>query len=51
MTEDEQGTRLQLMCDVAVLQIKLLVDGLRDALLIPVSLVASILNLMQGLEK
>lgn len=50
MTEKLHSTRLQLSRDAAVLQIKLLVDSLRDALLIPVSLVAAILGLMRGGE-
>lgn len=33
--------------DALVLQAKLVVDGLRDAILIPVSLVAAVLNLLQ----
>ena len=41
---------MQLIRDVTVLQIKLLVDGLRDALLVPVSLLAAILGLLRGGE-
>ena len=49
---DTDGTsrnpRTELVRDAAVLQLKLLVDGLRDALLIPISLVAALLGLLRG---
>jgi hypothetical protein len=49
---DTDGTsrnhRTDLVRDAAVLQLKLLVDGLRDALLIPISLVAALLGLLRG---
>jgi len=41
---------MQLIRDVAVLQIKLLIDGLRDALLVPVSLLAGFIGLLRGGE-
>ena len=36
------------MREAAVLQIKLLADGLRDAVLIPVSLIATLIGLLRG---
>jgi len=50
MNEETTGTRLQLIRDVIVLQIKLVADGFRDALLIPVSLMAAFLGLLRGGE-
>jgi len=49
--KDESGGGLQetgrrdLVRDVAVLQVKLLVDGLRDVILVPASLVAGLISL------
>ena len=40
--------RWMLIRDVAVFQVKLLVDGLRDVLLVPISLVAGIVSLING---
>jgi hypothetical protein len=40
--------RTDLVRDTAILQLKLLVDGLRDALLIPISLVAALIGLLRG---
>lgn len=51
---EELGDRAQgpdrrdLIRDVAILQVKLIVDGLRDLLLVPVSLVAGIASLVQS---
>ena len=50
MSEKAPSTRMRLVRDVAVLQIKLLVDGLRDALLIPVSILAAMVGLFRGGE-
>jgi len=36
------------MRDAAVLQLKLLADGIRDAILIPLSLVAALVGLVEG---
>jgi hypothetical protein len=36
------------MRDVAVLQVKLLIDGLRDLILVPASLVAAVWSLIDG---
>ena len=40
--------RWTLIRDVAVLQVKLVVDGLRDLLLVPASLVAGIISIASG---
>jgi hypothetical protein len=48
MQHDSRNPRTDLARDAGVLQLKLLVDGLRDALLIPVSLVAALLGLLRG---
>lgn len=42
------ASRADLFRDAAVLQLKLLTDGLRDALLIPLSLVAALIGLARG---
>lgn len=42
--------RWTLVRDIAVLQVKLIVDGLRDFLLVPVSLVAGIISLVKSDE-
>jgi hypothetical protein len=41
-------SRLQLLTDVAVFQVKLVVDGLRDVLLSPLSIVAAVAGLLTG---
>jgi hypothetical protein len=58
MTDDEptespphHDTRTQLIVDVIVLQLKLAVGGLRDVLLIPISIVAAIFGLLAGGEQ
>jgi hypothetical protein len=43
-----RNSRATLARDAAVLQLKLLVDGLRDALLIPLSLAAALFGLLRG---
>jgi hypothetical protein len=48
MESSGQNPRLTLVRETAVLQIKLLVDGLRDAILIPLSLVATVIGLLRG---
>jgi len=49
LADGAQGSsRWNLIRDVAILQVKLIVDGLRDLLLVPVSLVAGIVSLMQS---
>jgi hypothetical protein len=48
MNESSPDYRARLLRDVLVLQLKLLLDGIRDAALIPISLVAAILGLLRG---
>jgi hypothetical protein len=45
---DPEPDRWTLIRDVAVLQVKLIVDGLRDLILVPVSLVAGIVSLVRA---
>ena len=47
--EEETGPdRLTLARDIAVLQVKLIVDGLRDFILVPISLVAGLISLFRA---
>jgi hypothetical protein len=48
METANRNPRIDLIRETAVLQIKLLVDGLRDAILIPLSLVAALIGVMRG---
>ena len=48
MSAQSTNTRGQLAHAAAILQLKLLVDGMRDALLIPLSLVAALIGLLRG---
>ena len=48
MDRSNRSPRVELVRETAVLQIKLLVDGLRDAILIPVSLVAALIGVLRG---
>ena len=48
--EQPSSDRLTLMRDVAVLQAKLIVDGLRDLVLVPASIVAGIVSLVSGTD-
>ncbi len=48
MTIPPAADRWTLIRDVAVLQIKLLADGLRDLILVPASLIAGLLSLASG---
>ncbi len=53
MQDDSQSTdqptdRWTLLRDIAVLQVKLVVDGLRDLVLVPVSLIAGIISLVKS---
>ena len=43
--------RVRLIRDAAILQFKLMVDGIRDAMLIPVSLVAALVGFLRGGEQ
>lgn len=46
----QRSPRAELVRAAAIFQIKLLADGLRDALLIPLSLVAALVGLLRGGE-
>ena len=48
MDRSTRNPRIELARKTVVFQIKLLVDGLRDAILIPVSLVATLIGLLRG---
>ncbi len=50
-SEGVERSRLELAWDVAAFQLKLAVDGLRDLVLIPVSIVAGIAGLLFGGSK
>ena len=45
---EPESARWTLIRDVAVLQVKLIVDGLRDFVLVPISLVAGIVSLFRA---
>lgn len=45
---EDEPDRWSLIRDIAVLQVKLIVDGLRDFILVPVSLVAGVISLVRG---
>ncbi len=46
--KESQGSRVALAREAAVLQLKLVADGFRDAMLIPVSLIAALIGLIRG---
>lgn len=48
MNDRSESPRIRLIRQSATLQIKLLADGFRDALLIPVSLIATAIGLLRG---
>lgn len=48
MASPSRNPRIELFREAAILQIKLLVDGARDAFLIPISLVAALIGLLRG---
>jgi len=48
MNDTKESPRARLIRDAAVLQIKLLADGVRDAILIPLSLLAALIGLIEG---
>jgi hypothetical protein len=50
MDRASENPRIELLRNAATLQIKLVVDGLRDAILIPISLVAALVGLLRGGE-
>jgi len=47
-TPRESNVRWNLTRDIAVFQAKLIVDGLRDLLLVPASLIAGVISLLSG---
>ena len=47
MNPETRSPRAKLIREAAVLQVKLLVDGFRDAILIPVSLFAALIGLLR----
>lgn len=50
MSNDNHNPRWELLRETAVFQLKLLADGFRDAILIPVSLVAGLIGVLRGGE-
>ena len=48
MDSASRNPRLVLLREAVILQLKLVVDGLRDAILIPVSMVATLIGLLRG---
>jgi len=48
MVHEPQSPRAKLIREAAVLQIKLIADGFRDAILIPVSLFAALVGVLRG---
>jgi len=48
MNDQPRNPREQLLRDAFILQLKLVADGFRDALLIPISLVAAVVGLVRG---
>ena len=48
--EQPSPDRWTLVRDAAVLQVKLIVDGLRDFLLVPASLIAALVSLLNGVD-
>ncbi len=46
--EQHQSARWRLLRDIGVLQVKLIVDGFRDLILVPLSLIAGAVGLMRG---
>jgi len=48
MKDATESPRGRLIRETAILQLKLLADGIRDAILIPLSLVAALLGLVEG---
>ena len=51
MKNESHSPRIELLREAAVLQLKLLADGLRDAALIPISLLAALVGLVRGGEE
>ena len=51
MDRETRSPRAELIRETALLQIKLLADGFRDAVLIPVSLIAALIGLLRSGDK
>ncbi len=51
MDRETRSPRAELIRETALLQIKLLADGFRDAVLIPISLLATLIGLLRGGDK
>lgn len=51
MSRSESSKRGELAHDVVTFQLKLIADGFRDLVLVPVSLVAAIIGLLRGGDK
>jgi hypothetical protein len=50
MNSTNQSPRITLIRETAILQLKLLADGFRDAVLIPISMLATLVGLLRGGE-
>jgi hypothetical protein len=50
MNSTNSSPRITLIRETAILQLKLLADGFRDAVLIPISLLAALIGLLRGGE-
>ena len=50
MNSTNESPRFTLIRETATLQLKLIADGFRDAILIPVSLIAALIGLLRGGE-
>ena len=48
MNKEKSNPRIDLIHDTVVLQLKLVADGFRDAMLIPVSIVAAFIGFLRG---
>jgi hypothetical protein len=48
MNDTSESPRARLIREAAVLQLKLLADGVRDAILIPLSFLAALIGLVEG---
>ncbi len=48
MDTENRNPRIALFREAAILQLKLLADGMRDALLIPISIMAAVVGLLRG---
>ena len=48
MNKEKSNPRFDLIRDTAVLQLKLVADGFRDAMLIPISIVAAFVGFLRG---